>query len=423
MTADQIQLLTAAVDGELSAPEARAFRLLLATSAEARTLLARLQADSDRVRALPPVAPPADLQAKIFARLASAARVEPKCAPAPKLSRRVLAWAPVACAASVFLCLAAASFAYFTAPAASKGGVAKNHWANALPAPHRDAAAVPSPTARPDPARDVHPNVPPVAPAPRALLPEVVAVAPAPRGVPAAELIGFPVLPKLLPFDRVEVRVPFLRPVADLGRADVSQELLAELRHEPALKFDLFVRDPARGVEVFQRAAKAAGLTVFADAATLDRLKRKHVHAVVIYAESLTPAELAALFAKLSAEDAKFSPRVCDALHATAVARAEELELKAVLGVDVGLFKRPHLSGAGPGGAPKSVSAGTIDSVVKSVSKAGDKSAVLMTWQTAPANLPRTNPAQSADLKHYLAKRGDRKPGAVPAIIVIRPAG
>ena len=47
---------------------------------------------------------------------------------------------------------------------------------------------------------------------------------------------------------------------------------------------------------------------------------------------------------------------------------------------------------------------------VKSVSKTGDKSAVLLTWQATHPNLARTNPAQSAELKTYLAKRGDRKP-------------
>ncbi len=440
MTAEQLQLITAAVDGELSTTEAHAFRLLMASCVEARVLFAKLKADSVRVRALPQVAPPADLQAKILAKLAAATpaprvrpqpHAEPKTTPTAVPSRRFPSWLPVAAAAGVFLCLAAASFAFFTDQATPKNTIAKNPWSNALPAPQNDPATVPSPTApqieRPDPANVVRSDVLPVppAPTPRVVPPEAVTVAPEPRTVTPPDLIGFPVLPKLPPIERIEIRLPFLRPVADLSREDINQELFDEIRRDPAFKFDLFVRDTARGAEVFQNAAKASGLTVFADAATLDKLKKKQAHAIVIYTESLTAAELAALFAKLSTEDAKFSPRVCDSLHATPVIRSEEVELKAILGVDVGLLKRPvgnGTSGAVQGSDSKNVSAGTIDSVVKSVSK-GDKSAVLLTWQTTHASIARTNPAMSAELKSFLAKRGDRKPNAVPAIIVIRPVG
>jgi hypothetical protein len=115
------------------------------------------------------------------------------------------------------------------------------------------------------------------------------------------------------------------------------------------------------------------------------------------------------------------------------VVGADERELKAVLGTDPGLFKRPAIIGPGglvqgidksDKGDPKPVSAGTIDSVVKTVSappaKAGEKPAVLLTWATAQPGIPRTNPAMSKELKSFLEKRADRKPNAVPAIIIIR---
>jgi hypothetical protein len=73
------------------------------------------------------------------------------------------------------------------------------------------------------------------------------------------------------------------------------------------------------------------------------------------------------------------------------------------------------------------VSAGTIDSVTKTLTtppaKPGEKTAILMTWQTTNSGIARTNPATSNELKQFLAKRGDRKPNAVPAVIVIRPVG
>ncbi len=171
---------------------------------------------------------------------------------------------------------------------------------------------------------------------------------------------------------------------------------------------------------------------MFADASTLDRLKKRQVASVVIFTESLTATELADLFAKLTAEDAKYSPRVCDSLHAAPVVRSDETDLKAVLGVDIGLFKRAIGSGGtGQGGThsvrpeTKPLSAGTVDSVVKSVTSPGakqtDKTAVLLTWQSA--NAGRANPATSTELQQFLARRHDRKPNTVPAMIVIRPAG
>lgn len=461
MTAAQLELITAAVDGELSATEQRAFRALLASSAEARELFGRLKADSLRVAALPRVAPPVDLQARIMARIAAttpapASRPKtqepPAAAPATEPARKLVPahayspaprrtgrWVPAALAASVLLCITAASFAFFRG-AGPKNQISKGAWANVLPYSPENTSAVPSPTGptpdreRPDPASVARADVSPVPPVPNpreAPAPEV-ATAPAPRTV-NPDFIGSPFRLTLPPFERVEIRIPFLRPAADLGREDIAQELTDELRRDPT-RLDLFVRDTARGVEVFQNTAKAAGLAVHVDAATLDKLKKKQAHSVVIYTESLSAAELAALFAKLSAEDSKYSPRVCDSLHANAVVRSDELELKAILGLDVGLYKRPS-AGVGQGGdrvpPGKSVNAGTIDQVVQSVSgvspsasaKGPDKHAVLLTWQTAHPNLARTNPASSAELKQYLQKRGARPANAVPALIVIRPVG
>ena len=59
LPADQLELLTTAVDGELTARQSRRLRRLLAASDEARAALTRLQSDSGRLRDLPKLAPPA----------------------------------------------------------------------------------------------------------------------------------------------------------------------------------------------------------------------------------------------------------------------------------------------------------------------------------------------------------------------------
>src|SRR5262249_36554299 len=217
---------------------------------------------------------------------------------------------------------------------------------------------------------------------------------------------------------------------SDFDREDTRQMLAEELARDPAFRIDLFTRDPARAASVLRESAKAAGLAVFADATTIDRLGKRQGSWVVVYTDALTPEELAAFFGRLCADDAKISPRVFEALHAVPVTQADQRELKSILGTDPGLYKRALIEkpekSERPGANGKSISAGTADEIVKSVTsgqpagqgKPPEKHRVLLTWEPMAS---RTMPSGSAELKQFLAKRGDRKANAVPVIIVIRP--
>ena len=144
-------------------------------------------------------------------------------------------------------------------------------------------------------------------PMPRPVGRDSIAEAPEPR--PShSDLHAFPAGAEIAPFDFVEARVPFLKPLRDFDHEDIRQEFKHELGLDPAFRIDLFARDPARGVELFHAAARASGLIVFTDALTTERLRKRQTTAVVIYTESLTAAELTGLFAKLSIADAKISP-------------------------------------------------------------------------------------------------------------------
>lgn len=422
----QQELISAAVDGELSAEEKRAVRKLLETSPEALALYKKLKADRNRVRALPQAAPPAGLVASVMARVSA----EPAQPAHPARSRdraRTSVFGLVALAASLFLVITAASFAFFKARGATGETAKIAPWVRDLPAAHdAPAPAVPSPTETAplelvtlDPFAVAHADVSPV-PRVDAAPPLAVALAPTPRPI-VGDFNAAPLLTHLKPFARIDARIPFLRLVAEMSREETRHELADELARDPAFRFDVFVRDVALGADAFRNAARAAGVHVYADAATLARLKKRQTTSVVLYTESLTATELTSLFMALATEDTKFSPRVCDSLHAVPVSRTDESDLKAVLGLDVGVFKRP--TGANPAGqggksGSKSVSAGTIDQVTKALTTPpAEKCAVLLAWQGT-----RTPPALSAELKAYLAKRGDRKPNAVPALIVIRTA-
>jgi hypothetical protein len=440
ITDEQLLLITAAIDGELSAAEASRLRKLLDSSAEARAVHARLKADSERLRSLPHATPPADLQARVMRRIAAltpppelAPKAEPAQRPvarpapepAPVAPRRLPAWVPAAVAASLLLGVTGGSFWFFSRTTAQTGtanhpnrvpsnNVSDPGWNNSLPSDTDPRPSAPAPRPHTNDGVVVLPDTP----RPQAV-PDSVVVAPEPRSV-RHDLVAFP--PVVTPtFDHLRIRIPYLKSVAEFDRPEARQELAEELGLEPAFRVDLFARDPVRGVEVFQAAAKDAGVHLFVDATTLDRLKKRQVSALVIYAESLSPAELAELFGKLSAEDAKISPRVFDSLHAVPVTASDNADIKNLLGIDPGLFKRamPGPDRGEKADPTKPISDGTASQIVKAVSgKPVEKSAILL---TAAPTAARTAPNTSAELKQFLAKRGERKPGAVPVVLVIRP--
>ncbi|MFO0801850.1 MAG: hypothetical protein U0791_01820 [Gemmataceae bacterium] len=403
MRDDLLQLLTAAIDGELSPAEQWTVHRLLCESEEARTLFARLQSDSARLKSLRK-APPANLVERVMASL-------PKAEPASQPVRRDRSrkWLVVGLAASVLLAIGSASLLHRPKDAANGSGwhqIAQNHEpaiANLLP---REAAPLSMPPAPPVPSGRNVAELLPAPPAPPDRIDEI----PPPR-VKGADVFTFPPQKAIPPLERFVVRVPFLVSLADLERDDAKQNLLEELTREPAFRIDLFAKDTVKGVDAFQAAAKASGVTLLADAITLDRVKKKQANSVVVYAETLGAADIRDLLAKIAADDAKNPQRVFDSIHATPVLPADQSALKEVLGADPGLWKRPTAD-------PKPISAGTGDELTKSLTaKPGDKPAVLLSFTPAAF---RTNPALSKELKEFLAKRGERKASAVPFLLVIR---
>ncbi|MBA4062794.1 MAG: hypothetical protein C0501_03640 [Isosphaera sp.] len=422
LTDDQLRLITAAVDGELAPADREAFRALLAASHQARELHARLADDSRRLRALPVVPPPADLKARVMARVAAVPVVRRPltrpAAPARRPERR--SWAPAAVAASLLFAAGAGSFLFFRLQDGGKESAGRSPnrdlpttgpWERIPPDPPRPAPRAVA--ADPRTPRDPGEVAPPVRPDPPA-----VAVAPDPRPV-RPDILTAPPLPPVR-FDLADVRVPFLRLLGDFTAEEARQQFAEELGRDPAVRVDLFTRDPSRAVGVVRDAAKSAGVALYVDATSRDRLAKGQANAVVVYTDSLTPAEAAALFGRLAAEDAKISPRVFGAAHATPVTAAENGAMKDLLGYDPGLLKRPAGGERGekPNDPTRPLAAGTVDQVVKAVNK-GEKAAVVLTWTPTTA---RTAPAASAELKQFLARRGERKPAAVPLLIVIRPS-
>jgi hypothetical protein len=230
--------------------------------------------------------------------------------------------------------------------------------------------------------------------------------------------MGAELRPDTPPLDLIQVRVPFLRALSEFDQEETRKQFSQELGRDPAFRVDVFVRNLPRGLESFRTAARESALSLVLDPTTVERVNKGQVGSVVAYTESLTSTELAELLAKLSSEDAKISPRLFDVIHAMPVIQNDVEALRGILGIDPGLFKRPTEKTADNN---KPISAGTADQIVKSLTtppgKTPEKTAFLTNWLPVSA---RNNPSGLAEVKQYLVKRGERKPNAVPVMIVIR---
>jgi len=108
----------------------------------------------------------------------------------------------------------------------------------------------------------------------------------------------------------------------------------------------------------------------------------------------------------------KATERPIATAHVIPAQQAEQRDLRDLLGVDPGLWKRPKT-------ALKPISANTVDQIVANLlkGKAVERPALLMTY--SPANA-RSAAATSKEIKSFLERREERKPNAVPVMIVIR---
>lgn len=414
LTEPQLELLTAAADGTLPTEREPAFRRLLAESAEAKRVYRQLKATSQKLAALPKHKAPPGLHKAIMARVAD---VKPVTVPSTKRLQLVVEqqnWVPYVTAASVFFFVLAGSFWFNAFYNRHVEVVAQQQ---SLPrvepvvegvepvavALANDRKYDLSPRPRKHEIRPVHDPVyvnnvpsnqpPELAPEPRAYTPDVV---------------GSGVMTEMKPLLVAKPRLPVYGPMADLEREDVRKKVAEELARDPAFRLDLFTRDTQKAVDAFQAVAKAAGIAVHADAAAADKAKRKAT-SVVAYTESLGNEDLVKLVAHLATHDkSAFTQYLL-----TPAQSVEQKDLRDLLGYDPGLWKRPAPKGSGTPG--KSVTAGTVDQVTAALNKVGAKQLVLLPYPG------RLGGSSLAPVKAFTEQRGERKPGAIPVLIVIRP--
>jgi hypothetical protein len=416
LTEEQTRLIAAAVDGELSPAQDAAFRRLYAESAGVRDLYLQLLAHSNRLKQLPRKSAPPDLPLVILGRVTPIVAARQ---PVPPVGRRV-GWLPYAVAASAILAVSAASAVWFAVrPAGPQDEpriAQKSKSSRPVPKP---AGRGPKPVENIDSSPEIAPPPKPVEPAPAVVAVSRPEAAPAPRSH-APDLIGAALLNSPPPLERVDVRLPFLAGVVELDRPDVQTRLADELVRDPEFRLDLFASDPHRGAEALVVALKRAGVTVSIDAIAQERIKKKLPGGWAVFTEALTAGDIGHIAATLAANDRGIERPVFGSAHFVPLRDSDRREIRDLLGADPGPWKRPKSpSGSAPG---KPITAGTVDQITAALSKAkdGDKPALLLTF--LPAN-GRTNPQASKEVREFLARQSDRKPGVVPLFITVRSPG
>jgi negative regulator of sigma E activity len=422
------ELLSAAVDGELSVAERKTAQRLLRESPEARALFAQLKADAGRLKNLPRVAAPADLADNVMAAINDRAMTPTPLPPSRKSAPRfnwsaASIWINLVTAACVLIVISVGSYLYF---AASQRYFAEQQKNVASNTPAGDSDKVDRGASKPGGAgsvakagvRDSGPPSDQITVLPREL-------GPSPRLVSGDIQLGPPSddMPEIGPLQIDKIRVSHLFNPHELADDEGARnKLAAEMKKDELIRLDLFCRSTPGALDLVQGAFKARGIVVFTDAFAQEQLKKKSPPELMVFTEALTPDEVAQLLTALGTEDKKSGAGEFDTLVAAPFLPADLTQMSKLLGIPA-VTPKPAKGKTGVD-IRKPLPEGTANQVAESLSKLGsgsrppsknEKVAVVVAY--SPVN---TNPAASKEIRQFLDRRGDRKPDAKLLMLVLK---
>ncbi len=425
------ELLTAAVDGELTHAERRMVDILLRDSAEARAFHARLLEDAEKLRNAPPVVPADDLASGIMA-IINERGMRPTPLPTRRRntawnSSQFLPWFSVATAALVLIAVSIFSYLFFAVNQPNQSDPAK---ASAVNPPNSQPKAEPNKPKRDEPKFE-EPRFAEMAPNPREVEPRFVAkvepridpeMLPNPRLLGPMDLLASPEPPEPQRFKVVPISLSLLLPLRDLDQPYPRKQLRDELMKDEIFRLDLFCRDSTRAADLLQLALKARGQQVLVEAVAQDRLKKRLKTEYVFFTETLTGEEIALLLETLGVNDRKAEEKKAgdgqfDKFLLTPFIAQDALELSKLLGVRPNNLKLPKSKVVlDPG---KSLESNTASQIASTLPKGGASRNERMTLVLAGE--PAVRPETSKEIKSFLDKRSDRKPGTITLMLVLRP--
>ena len=425
------ELLTAAVDGELNAAERRLVEKLLRDSDGARGFHGQLLKDAQRLQQLPSAAPGDDLATNVLNIIAERA-MRPTPLPMPRRkstwnAQRLLPWVSISAAAMVMISVSMLSYLYFAASERQLVEAAKKQ---------KSAGAIPPIV---EPGKHVAKQSRPVEPLSVEILPQprdtgarlLAQKAPASERLdvyPRAATERFPITSpyeekgESLRGETLE-GLPLILPLQDLDRTNPKQSLRAELTKDEVVRIDLFAKDAGRASEVLQNALKARGIHIIVDALVQERLKKKLPTDLVFFTESLTAEEIAQLLEHVGSDDKRAElKKAGDGLFDKFVlARFQPRDLSSLaklLGIPAGQVKLPKVKGAASFDMRKSLESLTASHIASSLPKgsAASNQKVTLVLSYSPVH---AKPETSKEIKAFLEKRGERKVGVVPMMLVV----
>ena len=421
------ELLTAAIDGELTPVERKTAERLLKESEAARVLYGQLKADAARLKNLPKVPAPPDLADNVMAAIRDRAMTPTPLPPsrkaAPKFNWSAMPiWVSFVTAAAVLIVISIGSYLYFTASERyyrdQEKNVAKapvgNGASNSVAAdtPVRDKPTIPSDK------RDPRPEV--IAMQPR-LAPEV---GPSPRDVTDIRTGPLPdSMPEIESPQIDRIRISHLVNLHELADDDAARKkLTAEIKKDELIRLDLFCRSTPNALDLVLGGLRARGVATFTDAFAQDQLKKKSPPELMIFTEAMTPDEVVQFLTALGADDQKGGAGGFDTLVAAPFLPADLTQLSKLLGLPGVTLKAPK----GKSGVDirKPLPEGTAAEVASMLAKMGSGSAppprsekVAVVVAYSPMN---SNPTTSREIKQFLDRRGDRKADAKPLMLVLK---
>jgi hypothetical protein len=242
------QLLTAYLDGELSARQRKAVVRLLHRSPEARALLRQLQQDAQALRQLPARKLPADFPLKVVRTIAERGLQPGGLRPSVR-PRGIPAWAGLVAAAAVLLMVGAGAFVFLGGGLTPPDGVA------------------------------IHLDRPTIKP-----------LEPVPPMDPVLAQMAEGALHQFAKEPGVRVAL------ANLANSAERTRLTNELREATAYHVDLEPGHAVRTVDRLAEAFRDSGIELVVDSAVRARMAKRQPDArYVVYAENLRPDELTAI--------------------------------------------------------------------------------------------------------------------------------
>lgn len=427
------ELLTAAVDGELTASERRLVDRILHESAEARALHAKLVTDARRLTDLPRITSSSDLAVNVL-NIINERCITPTPLPVSRRKRNrfaetMLPFTSMITAAVVLIAVSLGSYVYFVASARHHANQQNSQAKNPGSSNMIDGDAGSAAKQVIPPLEELRVEI---GPPPREVEQTMVAsrntppeILPEPRIFGPENIPASPVQPENEPFQVVKIRLSLLLPLRELDQPYPRQKLREELKQDDVVRLDLFAKDCHRAADLLQAALKSQGHHLLIDGMIPERLKKKQRTEFVFFTECMSAEEIALLLEHLGAEDRKREAKksgegLFDKFMLAPFLAADSIDLAKLLGIPASHLKLPKMKATGSIDPLKPLESSTVNHLATSLTKGGNSRSNEKTTLVLPYGGVRSNPQTSREIKTFLEKRGERKPGAVPMMLVLR---